>query len=55
MPCYYSNGSLAQRLEQDAHNVLVVGSIPTRPTIIKNQIDFERYLNYAKDENKEYL
>lgn len=25
-------GIVAQRLEQDAHNVLVVGSIPTNPT-----------------------
>jgi hypothetical protein len=25
-------GIVAQRLEQDAHNVLVVGSIPTDPT-----------------------
>ena len=29
----YIDGSLAQRLEQFAHNELVVGSNPTRPTI----------------------
>ena len=27
-----NSGGVAHRLEQDAHNVLVVGSIPTTPT-----------------------
>ena len=29
-----SNGGVAQGLEQRAHNLLVVGSIPTAPTIL---------------------
>lgn len=35
-------GIVAQRLEQDAHNVLVVGSIPTNPTTL---IEFIGFLN----------
>ena len=31
-----SNGGVAQGLEQRAHNLLVVGSIPTAPTTIIN-------------------
>lgn len=30
---FQKKGSVAQRLEQGTHNPLVVGSIPTRPTI----------------------
>jgi hypothetical protein len=34
--CFFNHlGIVAQRLEQDAHNVLVAGSIPADPTIIK--------------------
>ncbi len=35
-PNFYIFGIVAQRLEQDAHNVLVVGSIPTDPTKTKS-------------------
>ena len=34
-----SNGGVAQGLEQRAHNLLVVGSIPTAPTTIINHRD----------------
>ncbi len=35
-PNFYIFGIVAQRLEQDAHNVLVAGSIPADPTTAIN-------------------
>ena len=34
------NGPVAQLVEQNTHNVKVKGSIPFRPTILKNRINF---------------
>lgn len=46
-------GIVAQRSEQDAHNVLVVGSIPTNPTIFihKFQETIQVYADNFLDNN----
>ncbi len=46
--CHWLHGPVAQRLEQATHNRLVLGSNPSRPTILSRHSSFNLSVRFVR-------